>query len=96
MEIGNGLYWGGDIEIIKELLLINKITPSDIRFSVGYSGWSPDQLQEELKRDSWLVSKNLHENILRINPNILWKELVEPLGDEYRLWSKFPSNPNLN
>ncbi|MAZ93343.1 MAG: hypothetical protein CMF58_02910 [Lentimicrobiaceae bacterium] len=96
LEIGNGLYWGGDIEIIKELLLINKITPSDIRFSVGYSGWSPDQLQEELKRDSWLVSKNLHENILRINPNILWKELVEPLGDEYRLWSKFPSNPNLN
>ena len=53
LEIGSGLYWGGDIEIVKEMILLNAITPDDIRFSVGYSGWSPNQLNDELKRNSW-------------------------------------------
>lgn len=96
LEIGAGLYWGGDIEIVKEMILLNQITPSDIRFSVGYSGWSPDQLKGELKRNSWLVSKDVNRDILKINPEDMWQKLLAPMGDQYRHWPKFPSDPNLN
>ncbi len=96
IEIGSGIYWGGDIDIIKEMILLNSITPNDIRFSVGYSGWSPDQLKNELKRNSWLVSKNLDKDILKIKPEIMWKKLLEPLGDDYKYWPKFPPDPGLN
>ncbi len=95
-EIGSGIYWGGDIEIVKEMILLNSITPKDIRFSVGYSGWSPEQLKGELKRNSWLVSKNLNKNILSIKPDELWEQMLEPLGDNYKHWPKFPSDPGLN
>lgn len=96
LEIGSGLYWGGDIEIVKEMILLNAITPDDIRFSVGYSGWSPNQLNDELKRNSWLVSKGLNKNILKIAPDQMWKKLLAPMGEEYKHWPKFPTNPGLN
>lgn len=96
LEIGSGLYWGGDIEIVKEMILLNAITSENIRFSVGYSGWSPEQLQGELKRNSWLVSKDLSTEILKIDPKNMWKSLLEPLGEEYQHWPKFPSDPGLN
>ncbi len=96
IEIGSGLYWGGDIEIVKEMMLLKSITSNDIRFSVGYSGWSPDQLQDELKRNSWVVSTGLNKDILKIDPKNMWKDLLAPLGDKYRYWNKFPSDPGLN
>ena len=95
-EIGSGIYWGGDIEIIKEMILLKTIKPNDIRFSIGYSGWSPDQLSGELKRNSWLVSNNLNKDILKTKPDNLWKQLLKPLGDKYKYWPKFPSDPGLN
>ncbi len=96
LEIGSGLYWGGDIDIVKEMILLKSISQNDIRFSVGYSGWSPEQLQGELKRNSWLVSKNVNKNILKIAPNDMWEKLLQPMGDEYSHWPKFPSDPGLN
>ncbi len=96
MEIGSGLYWGGDIEIVKEMIFLKSISPSDIRFSVGYSGWSPDQLQDELKRNSWIVSKHLNKDILKIVPEDMWKQLLVPMGEKYKHWPKFPSDPGLN
>ena len=95
-EIGSGIYWGGDIEIIKEMILLKTIKPNDIRFSIGYSGWSPEQLAGELKRNSWLVSNNLNKDILKTKPDNLWKHLLKPLGDKYKYWPKFPSDPGLN
>ncbi len=96
LEIGGGLYWGGDIEIVRELMLLKKATSKNIRFSVGYSGWSPNQLEAELKRNSWVVSPEATTDIFKINPQNLWKRVLQPLGDEYSQWPKFPVNPEMN
>ena len=96
LEIGGGLYWGGDIEIVKELMLIKAATPENIRFSIGYSGWSPEQLKDELKRNSWVVSPEATTDIFKIKPQNLWKKLLQPLGDEYSLWPIFPVDPGMN
>ncbi len=96
IEIGHGVYWGGDIEIIKDMIEYGSITPSNIRFSIGYSGWSPNQLQNELKRNSWVVSNGLNKSIFTIDPNNLWKHLLPPLGEKYKYWQKFPTDPYLN
>lgn len=96
IEIGSGIYWGGNIEVVKEMMLLNSISKNDIRFSVGYSGWSPDQLQDEIRRNSWVVSTGLNKDILKINPKNMWKQLLSPLGDKYRYWPNFPSDPGLN
>jgi len=96
ISIGSGLYWGGDIEIVKDMIEYGSATSEDVRFLVGYSGWSPNQLQSELKRNSWVVSPEQEIDILKIEPKQLWERLLTPLGDKYKHWSSFPTDPGLN
>jgi len=92
IEIVDGIYWGGNFDVVRNLLSISVMKPRDIRFFLGYSGWTDGQLDDELKNDSWLVGDIRPSQI--INPtNDLWKEAVKNMGDEYQLWTTFPDNP---
>ena len=62
IEISNGIYWGGDFKRVIELVRNNEISEQDIRFFLGYSGWSPDQLEEELSENSWVIQENIYKN----------------------------------
>jgi len=101
-EIGNslriveGLYWGGDIENVKEMIESNLINESNIRFFVGYSGWVPNQLSMELKRDSWVVSGISADTMMNTAPEKLWKKMLLELGGKYKHWTNFPSEPAMN
>ncbi len=95
-EIIDGIYWGGRMESIKEMIALNLIKPDEIRFYIGYSGWSPQQLDEELVRNSWVVSLVGASYLLSTNPNKLWKQSLEKLGSDYTQWTKFPDDPMLN
>ncbi len=96
MPIIKGLYWGGDLEIVKEMIVLNRLNPENIRFYIGYSGWMPKQLEMELKRDSWVVSDIDVDSVMFANPDYLWKNTLEKLGGQYKLWTNFPTEPTLN
>ncbi len=97
IEISNGIYWGGDFESIKLLLNTNSISKSEIRFFLGYTGWSPNQLLEELKINSWLINENNEGNkILSLPSNNFWKEKINSQGGNYQLFSNAPEDPILN
>ncbi|MGB5554145.1 MAG: YqgE/AlgH family protein [Flavobacteriaceae bacterium] len=97
VEISDGIFWGGDFD--SAILLINekKITEKDIRFFLGYSGWSSLQLDAELSSKSWVVVKNDYESaIIYKSTTAFWKEKMIELGGNYLLWSNAPENPSLN
>ncbi len=97
IEISDGIYWGGDFE--KTIDLINKkvITHKDIRFFLGYSGWSSLQLDQELSSKSWIVVQNKYQSDIIHKPAIaFWKEKIMELGGSYLIWSNAPENPGLN
>lgn len=97
VEIADGIYWGGDFE--KTISLINDkvISEDDIRFFLGYSGWSSLQLKEELSSHSWIVVKNEYESqIIQKSSVAFWREKMLELGGDYLLWSNAPENPSLN
>jgi len=96
VEILDGLYWGGDIEALKELILIKKAEPRDIRFFVGYSGWSPNQLDEELKKNSWVISNISKDILLKTDSEKLWDDLLLKMGSHYKYWTKLPVDPTMN
>ncbi len=96
MKIGDGLYWGGDIEIIKEMILLKQITPSNIRFFIGYSGWGVNQLETELKSNSWIVHKKANSSILDYPIENMWAGLLGEMGPKYKYWTKYPIDPNMN
>lgn len=95
IPIVDDLYWGGEFEDLKQLMNEGEISNSQIRFFLGYSGWDKDQLKEELKEDSWIVS-DIAPNLVINGPNELWHDMVKNLGGKYRLWENFPENPGMN
>ena len=96
MKIMNGIYWGGDIDQVHELIRQGLITPGEIRFFIGYSGWAPNQLQEEMKRSSWVVSSARPDQLINDQPEDLWASLMKSMGGEYPLWANFPNDPSWN
>lgn len=97
IEISNGIFWGGDFRAIVDLINNRTITESDIRFFLGYSGWSSLQLDEELNSRSWIVVNNVYESgIIKKSTIAFWKEKMLELGGNYLIWSNSPENPNLN
>jgi putative transcriptional regulator len=96
LEIGNGIYWGGDFETIQRLLKEETLSNNEIRFFLGYSGWSEQQLEEELSTTSWLIIENKFKNLFRISHLTFWKNELMKLGGIYKLWANAPKDPSLN
>ena len=96
MEIIKGLFWGGEIEKLMELIDLNLVSPDEVRFFIGYSGWEPKQLDRELKEDSWIVTQCTLETVMGCTPDKLWGNMLKELGDDYAIWSNYPTDPILN
>jgi len=97
IEISNGIYWGGDFNTILGMLQNGELDEDQIRFFLGYSGWSAEQLGDELEVQSWVVVPNEYENsIIGKSDNNFWKEKMIEFGGDYLIWSNAPENPNFN
>ena len=96
IEISNGIFWGGNFESLKNALNNELISENDIRFFLGYSGWTKNQLEREINSKSWFVSENDYENIFATNEEILWREKLLQKGGNYKLWANAPGNIQLN
>ena len=97
IKVSDNLFWGGDFSDVKNLIKDNKIGSNNIRFFSGYSGWTLSQLNNEIKEKSWIITNNrFNDKILKSKPNEFWKEEIKKLGNDYKIWSNAPENPNLN
>jgi putative transcriptional regulator len=96
IKIMDGLYWGGDISTIKEMMILNQLTAKEIRFFIGYSGWASRQLDKELEEKSWVVSKTRVQDIININPAKMWGRYIRSFGDDYAIWANYPQDITLN
>jgi putative transcriptional regulator len=94
-HITGNLFWGGDFGFIKEMLQEGKLPKEQIRFFLGYAGWQPGQLENELEQNSWLISEIGQHEIFTPGSN-LWKASMSNMGEKYKIWSDFPENPGLN
>jgi putative transcriptional regulator len=96
VPIKDNIFWGGDIDIIRELIKAEKIKKSQIRFFLGYSGWSAGQLERELKENSWVIAKVKSEIIMNNRGDDTWKRVLRSMKNKYRMWADFPDSPEMN
>lgn len=90
------IFWGGDIDFIRDLIKKGKISSSQIRFFLGYSGWSAGQLERELKENSWVIAKVKTDIVLNDPVANNWKKVLRSLNNKYRIWADFPESPDMN
>lgn len=95
VEIQKGLFWGGNFDKMLEKLNLGLISITEIRFFIGYSGWGEGQLSQEIKRNSWFVSKTTTNNIMK-NSKEYWRETLKNMGGDYKVMANYPIDPRLN
>jgi len=96
VPIMEGLNWGGDLDLIKAMIKEKSISPHEIRFFVGYSGWSPNQLDRELREKSWVLSQTTVNEVINDHPETLWSNYLRNMGHDYAIWANFPADPTFN
>lgn len=96
IQISRDMYWGGNFEALTSLLDEGLIKATEIRFFLGYSGWSHEQLKEELRESTWIVAENTIPNLFNIDSDDFWKNQLLEFGGEYQIWANAPENPSLN
>lgn len=82
-EIAKGIFWGGDFEKLKVLINSELITKENIRFFIGYSGWSESQLKEELKLGSWVIAEMNLNYLFKGGEKDLWSKVMKHKGDVF-------------
>ena len=95
-EVCSGVYLGSNLETLESLYASLENPEQDIRFYLGYSGWSGGQLAEEMEQNSWLVQKANEQFIFLDSENLIWPQAVNSLGEKYQYLTKAPVNPQWN
>jgi putative transcriptional regulator len=94
--VDKNIYWGGDIDTIRTLSAFGKIKESQIRFFLGYSGWSAGQLEKELNENSWAIARIRPDVVMGNRGTDTWKKILRGLNNKYRVWADFPESPEMN
>jgi putative transcriptional regulator len=97
IEVKEGIFWGGNFEQMLAMMEGELIQADDIKFFVGYSGWATGQLKDELKVNSWIISRDVNiEQVFHTDVESLWKEVLNTMGGKYKIVANFPVDPRLN
>ncbi len=67
-----------------------------IRMFAGYAGWSPGQLEDEMKREAWLTHPASIDLVFDPKPEQLWQSILRQKGWKWRLVADMPEDPSLN
>jgi len=67
-----------------------------VRMFAGYAGWSPGQLEEEMKGEAWLIHPASLELIFEADFGQLWQTILWRKGGKYKLLSQMPEDLSQN
>lgn len=97
VKVVEGIHWGMDFEGLMEKINTGQVSEQDIKFFVGYSGWSPGQLLEELKEKTWIVCKCANQDLVfDTDPEDLWSVVLKNMGGKFKVMANYPRDPRLN
>lgn len=73
------------------------LSPSlKLKVFAGYAGWSPGQLDDEMRRDTWLVHPASLDLVFHAEPERLWRDILRLKGPRYRLIAEQPDDLSWN
>jgi putative transcriptional regulator len=67
-----------------------------LKVFAGYAGWSPGQLDQEMKMDTWLTHPASLDLVFHSQPQELWKLILSDKGWKYRLITEAPEDLSWN
>lgn len=96
LRVTEEFYTGGEFEQIKDILRVDPSQIKQMRFFVGYSGWSEGQLKTELEANSWLIAPSSPSLLMEQNSDLVWKNTLTSMGGKFAPLANFPEDPSMN
>ncbi len=96
IPVARGVYWGGDFDVMKLLIETGEVLREDVRFFLGYAGWSPGQLLREIDQGGWILVPGGDQAVFGEDSSDLWRSVLRTMGGEYAVLANFPEDPRLN
>ena len=87
-----GLAFGGQLED----LIAAWAEGTAVRFYLGYAGWGPQQLLDELGEGAWHVIRAQPKQVFPERPEALWGKLMGEIDPAWRHLKHQPRDPDLN
>ena len=63
---------------------------------MGYSGWAPGQLENEMKSGSWLTLPADSSFMFDWDHTRVWTDILQSLGTQYQIYRDMPIDPQMN
>ncbi|MCU0897534.1 MAG: YqgE/AlgH family protein [Burkholderiales bacterium] len=73
VALAKDLYFAARVDVVDKII---ESTPNDARYYVGYVGWRPGELRQEIDRGLWYVIDADADLLFRKEPKGMWEELV--------------------
>lgn len=89
------VYVGYDQSLLTQIES-NALASGNCKFLMGYAGWSPGQLEDEISKNMWVIGNPTPELVFHNEPESVWAESVRILGPDYEHWLRIPKYINLN
>lgn len=67
-----------------------------VRAFVGYSGWHAGQLENEIRKSTWMVTPPLKSVLGATHDRELWATLLRGLSPYHRILAEAPDDPSRN
>ena len=75
-----------------QMIRNNLVTENEVRFFLGYSGWTPNQLETEIVEKSWRITDMNANQIFTPEQNHLWENEMVRINPSYKVWFNMPSD----
>ena len=78
VKVQNDIYMTATIDAL--LSLSKNIVPENFVFALGYAGWQPGQLENEIKDNAWLTLPATTDLVFNTHVDDIWKDSMAHLG----------------
>ena len=96
IKVAQNVYWSGDFEKLKFLISSKLVLPKNIRFFLGYSGWSPGQLNDEMEYGSWVVTHMDANYAFKTKHHEMWRQVMKNQGGNFSVIADMPDHQYMN
>ena len=78
ISVDDGYKISGSVDALKNVLTGKG--PDRMMFILGYAGWGPGQLDQELSANAWLTTEPDSDLIFQTDPDTMWVEALNKIG----------------
>ena len=76
-QVVPGMSFAGSLSVLQA---VAEAPPADVRLFLGYAGWGPGQLENEIASGAWLFAPPSVEAVFGVEPERMWDYVVRGLG----------------